>query len=66
MLTSIDAAIARILAGEFIVEWNEGPVRVKKSDPMDLLKTLQGMRDYYSAAASTDRSAARATFTGKF
>lgn len=69
MLTAVQNGIVAVLAsmasGSPIVEWSEGPVRVKKSDPAELLKTLRMLEKEYLPAADTDRSAAVGTFGGR-
>lgn len=69
MLTAVQngivAVLASIASGSPIVEWNEGPVSLKKSDPTELLKTLRLLEKEYLAGANTDRAAAVGTFGGR-
>jgi hypothetical protein len=59
----IAAVTAQIAAGNWIVEYREGPLHVKKESPTALLDTLESMRAQYEARTE-DRSASVATFRG--
>lgn len=69
LLTSIDAGItactAAIASGNTITEWEEGPIRVKKSSTADLLTALMEMRKHFAHAGATDRRAAAAFYGGR-
>lgn len=61
LLTSCDSAIARVLtalaAGDDLTEINEGPIRIKRESPAELLKALRSLRQELQAETDTDRRA---------
>ena len=67
ILDSINAGIAKVLeaiaAGDWLTEWKEGPLSVKKESPAALLRTLQDMAAAYEATTET-RSAGVAISRG--
>ena len=68
MVTLLDSAISAVLtdlaAGKFVTEYNEGPIRVKKESPTDLLKELRAQRDAFMAEADTQRRPGVCSFGG--
>jgi hypothetical protein len=58
ILAKIDEAILNVTtelaAGNRIIEVWEGPIKIKKSSPEELLKTLREMRSIYAAGAMTE------------
>ena len=69
ILASIDTGIATVLSaiasGNSITEYEEGPVRVKRNSPSELLAALRAMRREFAPAATTDRRGAAAFYGGR-
>lgn len=67
ILTSIKAGIAavtaQIAAGNWIIEYREGPVHVKKASPAELLAALEELRGTYEARTE-DRAPSVSCFRG--
>lgn len=67
ILANIEAGIvavtAKIAAGDWIVEYREGPIHIKKASPTELLKALEDLRGTYEGRTE-DRSASISTFRG--
>ena len=61
ILEIIDAGILAVVTaianGENMVEWSDGPIRVRKSDPAALLAALKQMKADMTAASSSSRCA---------
>lgn len=56
MITKIDTAMAAIVdgmaSGSTIIEWNDGPLRVRNESPALLLADLRKLRNEYLALVS--------------
>lgn len=69
ILAAIDTGIATVLSkiasGDTITEYEEGPVRVKKNSPSELLAALRAMRAEFAHASATDRRGASAFYGGR-
>lgn len=67
ILANIEAGIvavtAKIAAGDWIVEYREGPIHIKKASPTELLSALEDLRGTYEGRTE-DRSASISTFRG--